>query len=123
MANSRILLVDDERDILDILEYNLVKHGYEVFTAENGSDGLSKAIELKPDLIILDYMMPVMNGLQACMHIKEVPTLKNTTIAMLSARSESSIVRDAFKYGADDYIAKPISPLLFVDKVKHLLAG
>ncbi|MFK7756336.1 MAG: PleD family two-component system response regulator [Flavobacteriales bacterium] len=123
VASQKILLVDDERDILDILEYNLKKAGYEVHTAENGYQGLIKAIELRPKLIILDYMMPRMDVLTTCLKVREEPTLKDTVIALLSARSESEIVRKAFKFGANDYIAKPISPSLFVDKVKHLMAG
>jgi len=121
--SKRILLIDDERDILDILEYNLKKAGYDVYTAENGHLGLMKAIELQPALIVLDYMMPVMDGLTTCMRVREEPSLKDTKVALLSARSESELVRNAFKFGANDYIAKPISPLLFVDKVKHLLAS
>ncbi len=121
--SKKILLVDDERDILDILEYNLKRAGYEVYTAENGHQGLLKAIELRPELIVLDYMMPLMDGLTTCLRVREEPTLKDTVIALLSARSESEIVRKAFQFGADDYIAKPISPSLFVDKVKHLLAS
>lgn len=120
---EKILLVDDERDILDILEYNLRKAGYDVYTAENGQQGLLKAIELQPKLIILDYMMPLMDGLTTCLRVREEPTLKDTIVALLSARSESEVVRKAFKFGANDYIAKPISPALFVDKVKHLLAS
>ncbi len=123
MNNKRVLLVDDEQDILDLLSYNLKKEGFEVFTAENGEEGLKKALEVQPNLIVLDYMMPKLDGLQTCLMVREEPSLKNAVIALLSARSESDIVRTAFKNGADEYIAKPISPVLFVDKVKHLLAS
>lgn len=122
MLQKVILLVDDERDILDILEYNLKQEGYAVFTAENGRQGLEIALEVQPSLIILDYMMPELDGLQTCLLLREQPSLKDTLIAMLSARSESELVRSAFKFGANDYIAKPISPNMFIDKVNHLLA-
>jgi len=123
METSRILLVDDEKDILDLLEYNLTRAGFQVFTAQNGLQGYELAQKLRPHLIILDYMMPELDGIQTCQLLKEHPLLRKTTVAMLSARSDSEVVRSAFKVGADDYIAKPISPKLFVDKVKHLLAS
>lgn len=119
----KILLVDDEQDILDILAYNLKKEGYHVFTAENGAEGVLIAKECTPDLVILDYMMPVMDGLQTCLTLKEISALKHTKVVMLSARSESELVRNAFKYGVSDYIAKPISPSLFITKVRNLLAS
>jgi len=123
MSNNRILLVDDERDILDLLSYNLRKEGFEVYTAEDGLEGLRKAIELLPRLIILDYMMPQLDGLQTCLMLREEPGLRNAIVVLLSARREWEVVRAAFKNGANEYIAKPISPVLFVNKVKHLLAS
>ncbi|MFB0961683.1 MAG: response regulator [Flavobacteriales bacterium] len=123
MSNNRILLVDDERDILDLLSYNLRKEGFEVYTAEDGLEGLRKAIQLLPRLIILDYMMPQLDGLQTCLRLREEPGLRNAIVVLLSARSEWEVVRAAFKNGANEYIAKPISPVLFVNKVKHLLAS
>lgn len=123
MSNNRILLVDDERDILDLLSYHLTKEGFEVYTAEDGLEGLRKAVELRPRLIVLDYMMPQLDGLQTCLRLREEPSLRNSIVVLLSARSEWEIVRAAFKNGANEYIAKPISPVLFVNKVKHLLAS
>lgn len=123
MSNNRILLVDDERDILDLLSYNLRKEGFEVYTAEDGLEGLRKAIELLPRLIILDYMMLQLDGLQTCLRLREESGLRNAIVVLLSARSEWEVVRAAFKNGTNEYIAKPISPVLFVNKVKHLLAS
>lgn len=117
----KILLVDDEPDILEILEYNLRKEGYLVFTANNGKEAIEKAKFLKPQLIIMDIMMPEMDGIEACSLMRMVPELSNVTIAFLTARTEEYSQIAGFNAGADDFIAKPIKPILFVTRVKALL--
>ncbi|SEQ16505.1 response regulator transcription factor [Flavobacterium urocaniciphilum] len=117
----KILLVDDEPDILEIVGYNLTQAGYQVFTATNGKDAIKQAQKLNPQLIILDVMMPEMDGMEACEKIREIPELKDTIITFLTARSEEYSQVAGFDVGADDYIAKPIKPKLLVSKVKGLL--
>ncbi|PQJ31175.1 DNA-binding response regulator [Nonlabens arenilitoris] len=120
-AIAKILLVDDEPDILEIVSYNLKNEGYQVFTAENGKEGVQKAKKKKPDLIILDVMMPVMDGIEACEQIRKIPELDQTIITFLTARGEDYSMIAGFDAGADDYIAKPIKPRVLVSKVKSLL--
>ncbi|GAK90207.1 response regulator receiver [Nonlabens ulvanivorans] len=120
-AIAKILLVDDEPDILEIVSYNLKNEGYQVFTAENGKEGVQKAKKKKPDLIILDVMMPVMDGIEACEQIRKIPELDHTIITFLTARGEDYSMIAGFDAGADDYIAKPIKPRVLVSKVKSLL--
>jgi two-component system alkaline phosphatase synthesis response regulator PhoP len=117
----RILLVDDEPDILEILSYNLSEEGYDVFTAKNGVEAVSKAKKKQPHLIILDVMMPEMDGIEACEIIRNTAGLENTLITFLTARSEDYSQVAAFDAGADDYITKPIKPKVLVSKVKALL--
>lgn len=117
----KILLVDDEPDILEIVGYNLEQAGYQVFKAENGKDAVKQAQKVKPHLIIMDVMMPEMDGMEACEKIREIPELKDTIITFLTARSEDYSQVAGFDVGADDYIAKPIKPKLLVSKVKGLL--
>lgn len=117
----RILLVDDEPDILEILSYNLSAEGYDVFTAKNGVEGVAKAKKKQPHLIILDVMMPEMDGIEACEIIRNTPGLEETIITFLTARSEDYSQVAGFDAGADDYITKPIKPKVFVSKVKALL--
>jgi len=117
----KILLVDDEPDILEIVNYNLSSKGYEVFTAKNGAEGVAKAKKKKPHLIILDVMMPEMDGIEACEIIRGTPGLENTIIAFLTARGEDYSQVAGFNAGADDYITKPIKPKVLVSKVKALL--
>lgn len=117
----RILLVDDEPDIIEILEYNLLKEGYEVQTAQNGKEGYDKAVEFLPHLIILDVMMPEMDGFEACKMIRSNIATASTLIAFLSARGEESSQMEGFDLGADDYIPKPIRPDLLKSRVKALL--
>lgn len=117
----RILLVDDEPDILEIVSYNLSSEGYEVFTAKNGVEGVAKAKKKKPHLIILDVMMPEMDGIEACETIRSTPGLENTIITFLTARGEDYSQMAGFEAGADDYITKPIKPKVLVSKVKALL--
>lgn len=117
----KILLVDDEPDILEIVGYNLSNEGYKVFTAENGIEGVKKAKKEKPQLIILDVMMPEMDGIEACEQIRTIPDLKDVVITFLTARGEDYSQVAGFDAGADDYITKPIKPKVLVSKVKALL--
>lgn len=117
----KILLVDDEPDILEIVNYNLSSEGYEIYTAKNGIEGVAKAKKKKPHLIILDVMMPEMDGIEACEIIRNTSGLENTIIVFLTARGEDYSQVAGFDAGADDYITKPIKPKVLVSKVKALL--
>ena len=117
----KILLVDDEPDILEILRYNLSSQGYQVFTAKNGQEGVEKARKKQPHLILLDVMMPEMDGIEACEIIRNTKELENTIIAFLTARGEDYSQVAGFEAGADDYITKPIKPKVLVSKIKSLL--
>jgi len=117
----KILLVDDEPDILEIVSYNLSAEGYDVYTAKNGADGVAKAKKKQPHLIILDVMMPEMDGIEACEIIRRTPGLENTVITFLTARGEDYSQVAGFDAGADDYITKPIKPKVLVSKVNALL--
>lgn len=117
----KILLVDDEPDILEIVGYNLSNEGYQVITAENGIEGLKKAKKEKPHLIVLDVMMPEMDGIETCEQIRKIPDLSNTIITFLTARGEDYSQVAGFEAGADDYITKPIKPKVLISKVKALL--
>ncbi len=117
----RILLVDDEPDILEIVGYNLSQEGYKVITAENGREAISKAKKEQPHLIIMDVMMPGMDGIEACEQIRQIPDIQNVIITFLTARGEDYSQVAGFDAGADDYITKPIKPKLLVSKVKALL--
>ena len=116
-----ILLVDDEPDILEIVGYNLSSEGYTVITAENGVQAVKLAKKKKPHLIILDVMMPEMDGIEACEQIRKIPELGETIITFLTARGEDYSQMAGFDAGADDYITKPIKPKVLVSKVKALL--
>ena len=117
----KILLVDDEPDILEIVSYNLSSEGYEVFTAKNGVEAVAKAKKKNPHLIIMDVIMPEMDGIEACEVIRNTPGLENTIITFLTARGEDYSQVAGFDAGADDYITKPIKPKVLVSKVKALL--
>ena len=117
----KILLVDDEKDILEIVGYNLSQEGYQISTASNGKEAIAKAKKELPQLIILDVMMPEMDGIEACENIRKIPELQDTIITFLTARSEDYSQVAGFDAGADDYIAKPIKPKVLVSKVKALL--
>ena len=116
-----ILLVDDELDILEIIGYNLSGEGYNVVTAQNGVEAIKKAKKHKPKLIILDVMMPEMDGIEACEKLRLVPELSETVITFLTARGEDYSQVAGFEAGADDYITKPIKPKVLTSKVKSLL--
>jgi two-component system alkaline phosphatase synthesis response regulator PhoP len=117
----KILLVDDEQDILEIVGYNLSQEGYKIVTASNGREAIAVAKKELPNLIIMDVMMPEMDGMEACEAIRKIPELNNVIITFLTARSEDYSQVAGFEVGADDYIAKPIKPKLLVSKVKALL--
>lgn len=119
--NNKILLVDDDIDILEILQYNLRKSNFIVETASNGIIAIEKALKFKPDLIVLDVMMPEMDGITACEKIRELPELENVMITFLTARNEDYSEIAGLEAGADDYIDKPIQPKVFVAKIKSLL--
>src|SRR5699024_8121357 len=119
--NIRILLVDDEPDILEIIHYNLSREGYQVFTAENGKHALKMAKEIEPHLIILDVMMPIMDGVEDCKKIRNHSKLQDTIITFLTARAEDYAQISGLEAGADDYITKPIKPKVLLSKIKSLL--
>ena len=117
----KILIVDDEKDILEFLSYNLQKEGYEIFRANNGNSALKVAKKEIPDLIILDVMMPEMDGIETCEKIREIESLDSTRILFLTARSEEYSELAGFSAGADDYVTKPIKPKLLISRVNALL--
>ena len=117
----KILLVDDEPDILEIVGYNLSNERYQISTAKNGQEAVSKAKKEQPHLIIMDVMMPEMDGIEACEQIRKIPELSETVITFLTARGEDYSQVAGFDAGADDYITKPIKPKVLVSKVKALL--
>ncbi len=116
-----ILIIDDEPDIRTLIKYNLIKEGFEVKEAENGKIGIEKALKLIPDLIILDVMMPVMDGIETCEKLRSESKLNNTIITFLTARTEDYSQIAGLDSGADDYINKPIKPKLLVSKINALL--
>lgn len=117
---KKILIADDEPDILEIVHYNLKQEGYDVYTAKDGDDALAKAKQLKPDLIILDIMMPRKTGVEVCSLLRGQPAFKDTLIVFLTALSDESSQVDGLDRGADDYISKPISPKVLVSRVNAL---
>ncbi len=119
--NKKILLVDDDYDILEFISYNLSKEGYQVQTAANGKIALESVSQFQPDLIILDVMMPEMDGIELCEVLRKKPELDQTVIAFLTARGEDYSQIAGFDAGADDYINKPIKPRLLLSRVKALL--
>lgn len=118
---QQVLLVDDEPDILELLRYNLEREGYAVHTALNGKEALKLAKSIRPSLVVLDIMMPGMDGVEVCMQLRQLPEFKHTVIAFLTARGEDYSQIAGFEAGADDYITKPVRPKVFVSKVKALL--
>jgi two-component system alkaline phosphatase synthesis response regulator PhoP len=120
-TKQKILIVDDEPDILELIEYNLKKEGYQVFTARNGQEAVTEAKRSLPDLIVLDIMMPKMDGIEACRIMRTMPEFKNTFMVFLTARSEEYSEIAGFNVGADDYIAKPIKPRALVSRINAIL--
>lgn len=121
MKEAKILIVDDEPDIIEFLEYNLRKEGFEVFSASNGEKGLRVAQEVTPDLIILDIMMPVMDGVEVCRQLRQQKQFQDTVITFLTAREEDYSQIAALDTGGDDYITKPIRPRVLISRIKALL--
>jgi two-component system alkaline phosphatase synthesis response regulator PhoP len=121
LPNIKILLVDDEPDILEFLSYNLKKEGYSVYTASNGKEALEVASKALPHLIILDVMMPDLDGMETCRELRSMESQKGVLIAFLTARGEDYSQIAGFDAGADDYISKPIKPRVFLSRVKALL--
>ncbi len=124
MDNSqkfKILVVDDEPDILEFIEYNLKREGYDVFLASNGQEGIDKALEFHPDLIILDVMMPEIDGIETCRRMREMEELNDSFIVFLTARSEEYSEIAGFNVGADDYISKPIKPRVLLSRISAIL--
>lgn len=117
----KILIVDDEEDIRELLSYNLKKEGYIVFSAENGEKGLSVLREEKPDLVLLDVMMPGMDGIEVCETIRQIPGLSQTLICFLTARGEDYSQIAGLDAGADDYVAKPIKPKVLTSRINAIL--
>ena len=117
----RILLIDDEADILEFVKYNLSRDGYEVFTAVNGAEGLQVALEVKPHLILLDMMMPVLDGIETCKAIRRSPVLKNVMVVYLSAVGTEETQLQGYDAGADDYINKPIKMNILRSRVQAIL--
>ena len=117
----KILIVDDEADILEFLSYNLEKEGFKVYTAQNGEEAIKKTIEKKPQLILMDVMMPEMDGIEACEKIRQMQGFDNIIIAFLTARGEDYSQIAGFEAGADDYITKPIKPKVLISRIKALL--
>lgn len=118
---TKILIVDDETDILDFLSYNLRKEGFDVVTAQNGKIALELAAKFRPNLIILDIMMPEMNGIEVCRRLRKQDIFSDTIIAFLTARDEDYSQIEGLDVGGDDYIAKPIKPQVFISRIKALL--
>ena len=119
--NIKILLADDEPDILDFLSYNLKKEGFDVYTAENGLQAIEIATKILPDLIVLDVMMPLADGIETCRRLREMPEFKQTIIIFLTARDEDFTQVAALDVGGDDYIAKPLKPRVFISRINALL--
>ena len=120
-SDYKILLVDDEKDILEFLSYNLRNEGFNIFTASNGREAVRITAEIKPHLVLMDVMMPEMDGIAACEEIRSIKHLENTLVAFLTARGEDYSQIAGFEAGGDDYITKPIKPKVLVSRVKALL--
>lgn len=121
LSKKKILVVDDEPDILEFLSYNLTKEGAKVYTASNGVEAIEVAKKKKPELILLDVMMPEMDGVETCIQLRERPETKDTIIAFLTARGEDYSQIAGFEAGADDYVSKPIKPRVLISRIRALL--
>lgn len=117
----KILIIDDEEDIRDILFYNLQKEGYQVFQAATGREGIAVAVDQKPDLVLLDVMMPEMDGIEVCQTLRENPKTKDVRICFLTARNEDYSQIAGLDAGADDYVAKPVKPKVLASRIKAIL--
>lgn len=121
VQNKTILVVDDEQDLLDLIEYNLKKEGFIVLRADNGLDGINLAKQRKPDLILLDIMMPHMDGIEVCDRLRQDPELKKTPIIFLTARSDEKTEIKSLNIGGDDFLTKPISTTKLISRIKAVL--
>lgn len=121
ITKQKILIVDDEPDIVELIAYNLKREGYQVYTASNGQEAVTTAKKIMPDLIILDVMMPKMDGIEACRIMRAMPEFKSTFMVFLTARSEEYSEIAGFNVGADDYIAKPIKPRALLSRINAIL--
>lgn len=121
MSKKTILVVDDEQDLLDLIEYNLRKEGFDVLKAENGEDGIQMTKERNPDLVLLDIMMPKMDGIEVCDLMKKDPKLKHIPIIFLTARGDEKTEVEGLNKGGDDYITKPISTTKLISRIKAVL--
>lgn len=121
VLKNKILIVDDEPDIRELIEYNLKKEGYQVIVAENGLEAIAQAKKHLPQLILLDIMMPKMDGIETCRMIRSFPEFKETFIVFLTARAEEYSEVSGFDVGADDYIAKPVKPRILMSRINALL--
>lgn len=119
--STKILIVDDEADIVELLKYNLEKEGYNCTTASNGKDALEKIEKVRPDLVLLDIMMPEMDGIETCRRIRQMEHVKHVYIVFLTARSEEYSELAGFEVGADDYITKPIKPRVLLSRIKAIM--
>jgi two-component system alkaline phosphatase synthesis response regulator PhoP len=119
-TGSKILIADDEPDILEILQFNLQAEGYQVYTAKNGNDAIEKAKMVQPDLIVLDIMMPIKNGIEVCDELRRLPAFQKTLIIFLTAMSDDGTEVKGLESGADDFIIKPIRPKVLVTKINAL---
>ena len=120
-SDYKLLLVDDEKDILEFLSYNLQNEGFVIYKATNGKEALKIAREVKPHLVLLDVMMPEMDGIETCEEIRKIPEMESTLVAFLTARGEDYSQIAGFEAGGDDYITKPVKPKVLVSKIKALL--
>lgn len=118
---QRILIVDDEDDIREFISYNLRREGYQIFTASNGAEALKVAMEVRPHLILLDMMMPIMDGHQTCQAVRNTPELQHTMVVFLSAVQEEQCQLDSYNAGADDYITKPVSMRVLCSRVNAIM--
>ena len=121
MASQKILVIEDDRSLIDVLQYNLTQAGYEVSTAMDGQSGYDKAVQTHPDLILLDVMLPLSDGIEVCLRLRANPETQDTRIVMLTAKSEESDELVGFKVGADDYVTKPFKVKVLLERIKALL--
>jgi len=119
---KKILIVEDDKDIVDLLKYNLEKEGYKCYTANNGLEAVYQAVDKEPDLILLDVMMPEMDGIETCRLIKSKPKLHDIFVIFLTARAEEYSEIAGFEAGADDYITKPVKPRALISRIKAILS-
>ncbi len=121
MSRATILIVEDEEDILELVHYNLVREGYHVFGVTSGEDGLNKARSDLPDLVVLDLMLPGVDGLEVCKLLKQDPKTRHIPVVMLTAKGEEADIVAGLELGADDYVTKPFSPKVLIARIRAVL--